>query len=364
MLDPDNIRATGERVSRLGFVGMRRDSLCCRGEGRREGAIGVGGTLTMSCRSIWSHEASSGGGGAAGNLKLEEKEPDGFRVVTGRAGVLGAVVTPGLRRGEREGNGESLEGSRITGGETSPLESGEGWVAERWPGEVTADVSVQRSVRAVLPLLGYEFGLPGMTCKLADLPCPLGGRRGVAPLSWLASVAAFVPSEMMDSDRPGRCCTLLLPSASLGDAYDRLSPACDDVCSDKAGRWPRACGGGTCEANDELRDTEGLVDECTGGSLRCRSPPWVKPFCLGAGERAGPSTGATFLKVIVHSMSSPANTVESFHCTNTRMFDADMVGARMVGAAAGTGAAFHRVGRFSDMTATSQTTQRNGSCCN
>ena len=38
-----------------------------------------------------------------------------------------------------------------------------------------------------------------------------------------------------------------------------------------------------------------------------------------------PSGRATFLKVMVHSMSSPANTVESFHCTNTRMFDADMV---------------------------------------
>jgi hypothetical protein len=38
---------------------------------------------------------ASSGGGAAGNLKLWEKELDGFRPVVGRAGVLGVVVTPG-----------------------------------------------------------------------------------------------------------------------------------------------------------------------------------------------------------------------------------------------------------------------------
>jgi len=76
---------------------------------------------------------------------------------------------------------------------------------------------------------------------------------------------------------------------------------------------------------DELRDTDGLVEEWTGGSLRCRSPPGAKPFCLCAGERSRPSGGATFLNVIVHSMSSPANTVASFHCTNTRIFEGDMV---------------------------------------
>jgi len=32
-----------------------------------------------------------------------------------------------------------------------------------------------------------------------------------------------------------------------------------------------------------------------------------------------------FLNVMVHSTSSPANTVASFHCTNTRIFEGDMV---------------------------------------
>ena len=72
-----------------------------------------------------------------------------------------------------------------------------------------------------------------------------------------------------------------------------------------------------------------VVEDCTGGSLRCRSPPAGKPFCFDGrtGDRSAPGAGATFLNVIVHSMSSPAKTVDSFHCTNTRMFE-DMVGER------------------------------------
>jgi hypothetical protein len=56
------------------------------------------------------------------------------------------------------------------------------------------------------------------------------------------------------------------------------------------------------ETKEELRDIDGLVDEWTGGSLRCRSPPGAKPLCLRAGDgsRSRPSGFATFLKVIVH----------------------------------------------------------------
>lgn len=81
---------------------------------------------------------------------------------------------------------------------------------------------------------------------------------------------------------------------------------------------------------------EGRVEEWTGGSLRCRSPPGANPFCLRAGDRSRPSGGATFLNVIVHSMSSPANTVGFFHCTNTRIFE-DMVRSAVWGAGCGIG---------------------------
>lgn len=87
-------------------------------------------------------------------------------------------------------------------------------MADRWPGKV----------------IGYEFGLPGTTCRLADLPCPLAGRLMGIPLSWLASVAASVPREMMDTDLPCFCPpVLLLAWAALGVAGDWCPPGVDGV---------------------------------------------------------------------------------------------------------------------------------------
>jgi len=81
-------------------------------------------------------------------------------------------------------------------------------------------------------------------------------------------------------------------------------------------------GGRGCETSDDLRDRVGRVDECTGGSLRCcRSLPAVGDAPLG-GREAG---GATLVKVMVHSTSSPANTAASFQRTSTRRLDAAMV---------------------------------------
>lgn len=76
-------------------------------------------------------------GGAIGNLKLEEKDPDGFRPVVGRAGVLGVVVMPGLLLGGRAGNVKSSDGSCMVGGKDAPPASGDGCVADRKPGEAT-----------------------------------------------------------------------------------------------------------------------------------------------------------------------------------------------------------------------------------
>ena len=65
-------------------------------------------------------------GGAIGNLKLDEKDPDGFRPVVGRAGVLGVVGTPGLLLDGRAGNANSLDGSCMVCGKDAPPASGEG----------------------------------------------------------------------------------------------------------------------------------------------------------------------------------------------------------------------------------------------
>jgi len=179
-----------------------------------------------------------------------------------------------------------------------------------------------------------------MICRLADLPCPRIGRRTGGARSWLISVPASVPIDIIDKDFP---CPFLFPdfafpllNAPLGGTGDRRSPTAEDVCTDSVGRCPRTCCGGPCEAKEELRDTEGRVEECTGGSLRWRSPPGAKPLPLRIGERSRPSGGAMFLKVIVHSRSSPANTVEFFHCTNTRIFE-DMVGSAVGDAGCGFG---------------------------
>lgn len=136
----------------------------------------------------------------------------------------------------------------------------------------------------------------------------------------------------MDSDFPWPylCFGVALPllNAPAWAWGDRLrSPIEDPVCTDSAGRWPRCCCEGPRDVKEELRETEGRVDECTGGSLRCRSPPGAKPLPLRSGDLSRPSGVAVFLKVIVHSMSSPANTVEFFHCTKTRMFEVMVGGA-------------------------------------
>lgn len=90
MLDPDIILATGERTSRLALVEGRWLSMGGCGELRGVcSGFFVGLPLSGGC------EASSGGGGAAGNLKCLEKEFEGFLPGVGRAGVLGVVVIPG-----------------------------------------------------------------------------------------------------------------------------------------------------------------------------------------------------------------------------------------------------------------------------
>ncbi len=143
MLEADIMRATGESVSRwgfVGFVGIRR--LMCDGGGEctvglRAGGVCIGGAYWVSFVSDGSGGEWLVGGGAIGNLKLEENEPEGFRPVVGRAGVLGAVMTPGLRLDGRAAKAKSLEGSWMVGGNEAPPASGEGCVAERKPGEET-----------------------------------------------------------------------------------------------------------------------------------------------------------------------------------------------------------------------------------
>lgn len=54
---------------------------------------------------------------------------------------------------------------------------------------------------------------------------------------------------------------------------------------------------------------------------RSRGELWLRSCEFGDGERRRLRVCETFLNVIVHSISSPANTVEFLHCTDTRISD-------------------------------------------
>lgn len=120
MLDADMILATGESVSRWGFVSIRRlpcagcgewpraRGVCTGGDG--PGGVWTEGAFAESCNAGRSGDGSFDGG-AIGNLKLDEKDPEGFRPVVGSTGVLGAVMAPGLLLGGRAGNVNSFDGS-------------------------------------------------------------------------------------------------------------------------------------------------------------------------------------------------------------------------------------------------------------
>jgi hypothetical protein len=87
------------------------------------------------------------------------------------------------------------------------------------------------------------------------------------------------------------------------------------VLNESAVRWPLFGGEGR-----GLRVE--LVLICAVGVFLCLPPPDVKPLaaegCSDVFDGAG--TVAIFLKVIWHSISSPAKTVCSVHCTKTLMF--------------------------------------------
>jgi hypothetical protein len=70
MLEPDRIRAIGDRLSILELAGVRRLSFGSRGEGRRDWVVCVGGWPVVPCLSLRSGKAVFSVGSSAGNLKL------------------------------------------------------------------------------------------------------------------------------------------------------------------------------------------------------------------------------------------------------------------------------------------------------
>jgi hypothetical protein len=179
------MRAIGDSES-MWFVGVRRFSLR-RGEGRRCTFVCVGALPYALCRS---GEVLASDGGAAGNLKVLEKELEAFRVM-GSWGVLGVVVVPVRLLPGRAGNANSLELSWTAGGDERPMARGEGCVADRWPGELAVlcqlsklAVSLDRtwigvwSTRHDLQTSGPRVPSHGTSGCCALLAVDLGGRIG------------------------------------------------------------------------------------------------------------------------------------------------------------------------------------------
>jgi hypothetical protein len=180
------------------------------------------------------------------------------------------------------------------------------------------------------PLTPY---LRGTICRLADRPCPLDIRRGLSgKLPWLvrsSSPPSLAPIDIIETDR---LCVPPSLDAFRGSPLQDPGVDCDGVwptgvLNESAERWPVFGGEG-------LGLRAELVLTC--GDFLCLSPPDAKPLaadgCSDAFDGAG--TVAIFLKVIWHSISSPAKTVCSVHCTKTLMLvdcaDISMMGLKLL----------------------------------
>jgi len=275
--------------------------------------------LTSSNAKLSTGRVSSVGLEAAGNLKVLGNVPDSGRLVNGSAGspgVFGAVAIPACRRIGLSGKVASAvfddqEDSR-----------GEGCVEDRWPRGATWSETGQLTTRVDSPEGGPPLAcLLGTICRLADRPCPLEILRdpsaALLRLAPSSTALSLCPIDMIETER--LCVLPSLPGLPGPPAHDP-EPGCDPrptltgALSERVVRCPRFGGVG-------LGLSVLLFLSCGGAPFLCLSPAGAKPFAGGGCSEVLGVAGlvAIFLKVIWHSMSSPAKTVCSVHCTKTLM---------------------------------------------
>ena len=199
------------------------------------------------------------------------------------------------------------------------------------------------------PGLGLDDGIGlGMYCKLALLPCPPFPPRfaaspavGVRP-----SLGASLPYDMIDSDLACPLTALfgiLTGTGALCSPPPCLPTAPLMTLSDNAGLCPFFC-----DMPDKDADRLGgrWAFACTMDDLLLCTPAWVattdcllSPLAADAWDAtlslACSGGSATFLKVMIHSTSSPAYTFGSLQRTKARIFEGGAGGGivRMVGSA-------------------------------
>jgi hypothetical protein len=177
-----------------------------------------------------------------------------------------------------------------------------------------------QSIDARIGVQELEIGLPcpmrdvGNTAKLADLPCCLDGLRPfiATPLLFSSTVPSLAPRDTIETDL-WCLCPMALPCPTLrGPELVRPLPAmATGTVTCIEGWYPRLLDPsiGLCVGVPPL--------DCKGAVFLSRSAPGAKPLYLESfrygDDFVAPATGAMFLKVTVHSTSSPAKTVCSAH---------------------------------------------------
>jgi hypothetical protein len=278
---------------------------------------GLRGGLGLSGLGDGDFRAVCRGGG---NWKLGLKEAEAgllcklFRRAS--CGVLPADMVPGLLLAGLIGRG-SLWPS-FKGGGVDDSNRGDGCLGD------------------IPPTYGLAWGVGfGKTCRLALRLCPLTGLFAAGPeKAPLPSLAASLPSDMIDNDLPWPAAGLTALFGPLAGIGAVCGPPLDvpvTTLRESAGRCPltncalfvlatdgalECIGALLCAIDDRLLCDAGWASD---GPLSCKSPP--SPFLFSC-----PGTSAMFLKVIIHSISSPAYTLGSLHWTKARIFEGAVAG--------------------------------------
>lgn len=239
-------------------------------------------------------------------------------------GVLPAEAMPGLLREGLIGIGSLCPG--VSEGVVDSY-SGDGFLGDKTPG------------------LGLDAGIGlGMYCKLALLPCPAFPPRfapspcavaGVRP-----SLCASLPYDIIDRDLAWLLTALLGVLTSIGALCSPplcLTAAPLTTLSDNAGLCPRF---GTAPETEAERLGGPRVLPCTMEDLLLCPPAWGTPdstlsplptdACAASLSRARSGGSALFLKVMMHSISSPAYTLGSLQRTKARMLDGGAGGGMLM----------------------------------